>query len=103
MLGPTDLRKVNLEKQILPALAGASSQAHRIAVLKRFYSWLRKVVHRIETTEDPTYGQLSVPQGQPAQQWRSKVIRTATSSWRGSTSLSRGAACWTCRPGPAAT
>lgn len=74
VLGPTDLRRVSLERQILPALTGKPAQLPRIAVLKRLYSWLRKVVHRIETAEDPTYGQLSAPQGSPAQWKRSKVI-----------------------------
>jgi integrase len=73
VLGPVDLRKVTTE-QIVRALGGQPARYHRLAVLRRLYSWLRRVVHRISTAEDPVYGQLSIPPPEPAQWKKSKVI-----------------------------
>lgn len=72
-----DLRRADLARDILPALRGCTCRPQRIAVIKRLYSWLRKVEHRIGPTEDPTLDQLSVPQYEPAQQTKSKA-RTKT-------------------------
>ncbi len=71
-----DLRapNIDLKLHILPPLKGASSRPHRIAILKGFYTWLRTVEHRITTAEDPVFGQLTVPQGKPAQWKKTKVI-----------------------------
>jgi integrase len=69
-----DLRKVTLLDDILPALEGAKARGHRIAVLKRVYSWLRKVKHVLSVAEDPTFGRLTVPQARPEQWKRDKVI-----------------------------
>ena len=48
-----DLRKLTLLDDIFPALEGAKARGHRIAVLKRIYSWLRKVKHVLSVAEDP--------------------------------------------------
>ncbi|HSN13441.1 MAG TPA: hypothetical protein VLT61_02345, partial [Anaeromyxobacteraceae bacterium] len=49
-----DLRRASLRDHILPAMKGATCRPQKIAVLKRLYSWLRKVEHRIASAEDPT-------------------------------------------------
>ncbi|MCP3138546.1 hypothetical protein [Pyxidicoccus xibeiensis] len=69
-----DPRKVTLLDDILPALEKATARGHRIAVLKRLYSWLRKVKHVLSVAEDPTFGQLTVLQARPEQWNRTKVI-----------------------------
>lgn len=69
-----DLRKLTLLDDILPALEEAKARGHRIAVLKRVYSWLRKVKHVLSVAEDPTFGRLTVPQARPEQWKRTKVI-----------------------------
>src|SRR5262249_46349011 len=57
-LSGQDLRGLSLAK-VLPLVAG---DAHRTAILKSVYSWLRKVEHRLTAAEDPTFGALAVPQ-----------------------------------------
>jgi hypothetical protein len=37
-----DLRRASVRDHVLPALEGATSRSRRIAVLKAFFSWLRK-------------------------------------------------------------
>jgi len=69
-----DLRKLTLLDDILPAREGVKARGHRIAVLKRVYSWLRKVKHVLSVAEDPTFGRLTVPQARPEQWKRDKVI-----------------------------
>ncbi|MGC4113781.1 MAG: hypothetical protein QM765_03795 [Myxococcales bacterium] len=69
-----DLRRVDLGRDVMPALKDANSKPQRIAVLKRLYSWLRLEKHVIAPTEDPTFGQLTVPQATPEQRRHSKVI-----------------------------
>src|SRR5262249_9432153 len=59
---------------ILPALEKVKARAPRIAVLKRLYSWLRKVKHSISLADDPNFQMLSVPQARPAQWKRVKTI-----------------------------
>ena len=69
-----DLRKLTLLDDILPALEGQKARGHRIAVLKRVYSYLRKVKHVLTVAKDPTFGRLSVPQAKPEQWKRVKAI-----------------------------
>jgi integrase len=69
-----NLRGLSLHDRILPALEKVKTRAPRIAVLKRLYSWLRKVKHSISLADDPTFQTLSVPQAKPAQWKRSKAI-----------------------------
>jgi integrase len=69
-----DLRGLSLHDRILPALERVKARAPRIAVLKRLYSWLRKVKHSMPLAEDPTFQQLSVPQSKPAQWKKVKAI-----------------------------
>jgi integrase len=73
-LNGVDLRKADLDQDILPALKGASSRAHRIAVLKTFYGWLVHDKRVLDVDEDPTYAALSVPQSIPEQLSIDKVI-----------------------------
>ena len=65
---------VSLTDHILPALQGEANRQHRIAVLKALYSWLRKEKHVLGAAQDPTFQTLSVPQAQPEQWKREKVI-----------------------------
>jgi integrase len=60
-LAGQDLRGLNLSR-LLPIVSG---DAHRTAIVKTLYSWLRKVEHRLSVAEDPTFGALSVPQRKP--------------------------------------
>ena len=73
-LDKVDLRTASLAGHILPALdSEKGSRTHRIAVLKRLYSWLRVIRHDLSPAEDPTCGALSVPQSTPAQ-WRTPRV-----------------------------
>lgn len=69
-----NLRRISLTEHILPALEGAKARGPRIAVLKRLYSYLRKVKHVLELDEDPTFQRLAVPQSRPEQWKRVKAI-----------------------------
>lgn len=65
-----DLKRVRLAEEIVPALDRArGGRQHRIAVLKSLYSWLRKVRHSLQPSDDPTLGTLSAPPPRPAQ-WK---------------------------------
>ncbi|MFE8600244.1 tyrosine-type recombinase/integrase [Archangium violaceum] len=68
-----DLRAVKTAR-LLAALDGASGRKQLIATLKAFYAWLRTERHVITTAEDPTYGQLKVPQSRPKQETMQKAI-----------------------------
>lgn len=73
-----DLRRLSLTEDILPALDKIGTRrAHRIAVLKALYGWLRKVRHALTPAEDPTMGTLSVPQSRPEQWKRPKAFTLA--------------------------
>ncbi|ATB32665.1 hypothetical protein MEBOL_006154 [Melittangium boletus DSM 14713] len=72
-LARVDLRRASLRDHILPALQGATARGPRIAVLKRLYSYLRKVKHVLSSEEDPTQ-ELMVPQARPEQWTRVKAI-----------------------------
>lgn len=72
-LGAVDLRRLTI-REITTALDGAKSRAHRIAVIKRLYSWLCTVEHTVSAVEDPTYRVLPVPQARPAQLQHSKAV-----------------------------
>jgi len=66
---------VSLVEHIVPALdAEPKNRHHRIAVLKAFYGWLRKVRHEVEPKDDPTLSTLAVPQARPEQWTKTKVI-----------------------------
>jgi integrase len=69
-----NLRGLSLHDRILPALEKVKARAPRIAVLKRLYSWLRKLKHSVSLADDPTFQMLSVPQARPAQWKRVKTI-----------------------------
>lgn len=56
-----DLRGLDLARVLLVV----SGDAHRTAIIKALYSWLRKVERRLTAAEDPTFGALSVPQRRP--------------------------------------
>lgn len=73
-LGNLDLRRLSLAEHIKPALSGTAGRAHKIAVLKFFFAWLRKEKHLVALAEDPTVDMLPVPQAKPAQLKKSKVI-----------------------------
>jgi integrase len=68
-----NLRRLSLRDHVVPALEGASSRRHRLAVLKGFYSWLRKHEHVLTSAEDATID-MPLPQIEPAQWKRDKVI-----------------------------
>lgn len=71
VLGRLDLRRVPL--QLVVEALPEVGRKNRIAVLKRFYAWLRQT-GRVSTAEDPTFGRLQVPQSTPEQHVRSKVV-----------------------------
>ncbi len=88
-LGGKDLKKLSLGVDILPYLEGAKSRAHRIAVLKVFYTWLRTVKHLVKAHEDPMLDTLKVPQSAPGEGKRSftledymKVRKHLKDHWR---------------------
>ena len=67
-LDGVNLRTASLADHIMPALdLESGSRAHRIAIIKRLYSWLRTERHVLVPAEDPTFGTLKVPQSEPAQ------------------------------------
>lgn len=73
-LGAKDLRRLDLARDILPALEGAPARGHKIAVLKVFFSWLVKEKRLLTPAQDPTFRQLAVPQARPEQWTRSKAF-----------------------------
>lgn len=66
ILAGEDLRSLSLST-VSAALEAIPARSHRIAVLKRFYSWLRQDLHLVKPEEDPTLHRLRVPQARPAQ------------------------------------
>lgn len=72
-----DLRRASLAEHLLPPLKGAPARAHKIAVLKSVFSYLRKETHKLTAAQDPTFGTLSVPQAQPEQWRRPKAVPLA--------------------------
>jgi len=91
VLRGVDLRRASLQDHILPPLevAGTARQ-QRIAIIKVVYSFLRKAVHRIKTAEDPTFGQLMVPQSKPEQARRVGAIARAACERRNAREPHRG-------------
>lgn len=74
-LGDTDLRvhggdeakRQWLREHVKEPLEKAKSAGQRIAVLARFFSWLRKVALELSPSTDPTFGMLERPSpGRPA-------------------------------------
>jgi site-specific recombinase len=50
---------------ILPALDRAAGKAHKVAVLKAVYTWLRRDRREINLSEDPTAGGgLTIPRAE---------------------------------------
>lgn len=73
-LAGLDLRRVSLGAHILPALdADPKRRAHKVAVIKRFYAWLRET-DRISVAEDPVMRKLKAPPPRVAQLERPKII-----------------------------
>jgi integrase len=72
-LADADLRTVKTAR-LRTALDGVKGEKQLIATLKTFYGWLRTERHLISTAEDPTYGQLKVPQARPKQETKVKAI-----------------------------
>jgi integrase len=72
-LAGADLRTVKTAR-VLAELQGATGRKQLIATLKAFYAWLRTERHAIRTEEDPTYGQIKVPQARPKQETKVKAI-----------------------------
>jgi integrase len=62
-LAGEDLRGLPLGR-LPPLVAG---RAHRTAVAKALYAWLRKVEHRLAASEDPTFGTLVTPRRKPGE------------------------------------
>jgi hypothetical protein len=74
-LGDTELRvhggdepkRKWLREHVKKPLENAKSTGQRIAVLARFFSWLRRVALEVSPTTDPTFGMLERPSpGKPA-------------------------------------
>ena len=75
-LGEIDLRRLTTER-LATELQRATGKKQLIATLKTFYAWLRTERHLVTTSEDPTYGQLKVPQAAPRQLTKVKAIAKA--------------------------
>lgn len=75
-LGGSDLRRLDLDRDILPPLKGGPQQANRRRTLKSFYSWLRSDAgleqngFRLKVEDDPTFDVLRVPQVEPSRRRR---------------------------------
>jgi integrase len=75
-LAGRDLRKLDLGRDVIPALDGAPETRHRKEVLKAFCSWLRKERHLLSRSEDATLD-LAVRARRPEQWTRPKAIPRA--------------------------
>lgn len=66
-LGGKNLKKLDMQKDILPPLKNATQQANRRRTLRTFYSWLRSEDggYRIKLSEDPTFKSFKVPKSDP--------------------------------------
>lgn len=76
-----DLRHLDLDRDVLPALAKYPSRPHMVAVLKRLFAYLRSVEggRKIKPGEDPTLDALPCVRSRPAQLGGpSKVIPVET-------------------------
>jgi len=86
-LAGVNLRAADLAQDILAPLDKLDGgRTPRIAVLKRFYSWLRTERHLLKPQEDPTLDALKVPQSDPEQWVSPKVVpdadfRAALARW----------------------
>jgi integrase len=72
-----DLRKLDLARDVIPALDSAPERRHRSEVLKAFCSWLRKERHLLSRSEDATLD-LAVKARRPEQWTRPKAIPRAS-------------------------
>ncbi len=75
-LAGKDLRRLDLGRDVVPALDGAPETRHRKEVLKAFCSWLRKERHLLARAEDATLD-LAVRARRPEQWTRPKAIPRA--------------------------
>lgn len=75
-LAGRDLRKLDLGRDVIPALDGAPERRHRTEVLKAFCSWLRRERHLLSRSEDATLD-LAVRARRPEQWVRPKAIPRA--------------------------
>ncbi len=66
-LAGRDLRRLNLQNDILPPLKNQPQQANRRRTLRSFYSWLRSEDgdSRLKLVDDPTFKALKVPKADP--------------------------------------
>lgn len=76
-IGGVDLRKLTTERVVSELQSVKRGRKQLIATLKTFFAWLRTERHAITTAEDPTYGQLKVPQSKPMQMTRPKAVDRA--------------------------
>ena len=68
-----NLRNLQPRDHIIPAVEKATGRRTRLAVLKAFYSWLRKERHILKSSEDPTID-IPIPQAKPAQWTKSHPL-----------------------------
>lgn len=68
-----DLRKLTTAR-VAAELEGSNARKSKIATLKTFYAWLREERHLVTTAEDPTFGQIKVPQAKPRQLVQVKAV-----------------------------
>ncbi len=76
-LAGKDIRRLDLGRDVVPALDGAPETRHRKEVLKAFCSWLRKERHLLSRSEDATLD-LAVRARRPEQWTRPKAIPRAS-------------------------
>ena len=68
-LAGKNLKKLDLRQDVIVPLKDTTARAHRIAIIKAFYAWLRTVEHLVKKHEDPVWGELKavkVPSAQVA-------------------------------------
>lgn len=76
-LGGVDLRRLDLGRDVIPALDEAPERRHRSEVLKAFCTWLRQERHLLSRSEDAALD-LAVRARRPEQWTRPKAIPRAT-------------------------
>jgi integrase len=68
-----NLRNMAPRDHIIPAVEKATARRSRLAVLKAFFSYLRKERHILKSAEDATID-IPIPQAKPSQWTKSKII-----------------------------
>jgi integrase len=71
-----DLRKLHTTLDLDDQLEGAPRRAHKIRVIKTFFTWLREKRRVIELHEDPTFKKLGNPQSESSKEIKAIPIES---------------------------